>query len=554
MSKKASYVALVGTNADVLDALFDALGQRPGPNDREVRVISNLLTSTTRSRTLVRMFDGARVSLTDYTPMMSFNHVSSPMNFADDERVLLVQATGRAVEQSGATIVDAIGLDDDDVVPFTQFGLPDGVALGPAGSILDTRELMPLVSFARWRAMSAKPPLLISHVAEPGDFDREDVLFRSVTSTYIRPYVLHLVLNSDQRDRVNDLLRSMSTGSTAEPLVPFRASCVFADASSPLERSASDSGDIVAVAKTPLTARDGRKLGRALTEAMAQFPNLGVMAALMTDTRTEDLDRPQVDETSGPAPEVPAVTLREVEELRAELDQARGLIRAGEERLSALRRELRAAHYELSKATAQPESSEAQPALDQDLAGEITAPARDGLDPAEHERLAALTPETFDEVFELAREHLPLVALCDKADARVQELTGNAKTPVWVARTWAILVSLHDFATARAAGGGGPNLRSYMNSLPHPLFAPNQVSVNESNLTATNTKMRKERTFPVPVDVDPSGWAFMEAHVRVDSGGKYPAPRLYFLDDTNGATGQVHVGYVGPHLTNFRTN
>ena len=54
-------------------------------------------------------------------------------------------------------------------------------------------------------------------------------------------------------------------------------------------------------------------------------------------------------------------------------------------------------------------------------------------------------------------------------------------------------------------------------------------------------------------DVNPDGRAFMEAHARVDSGGKYPAPRLYFHDDTAGNTGQVHVGYIGPHLDNFRT-
>jgi hypothetical protein len=45
----------------------------------------------------------------------------------------------------------------------------------------------------------------------------------------------------------------------------------------------------------------------------------------------------------------------------------------------------------------------------------------------------------------------------------------------------------------------------------------------------------------------------MEAHVKLRSVG-YPAPRMYFHDDSGGATGKIWIGYLGDHLPNTRTN
>jgi hypothetical protein len=39
----------------------------------------------------------------------------------------------------------------------------------------------------------------------------------------------------------------------------------------------------------------------------------------------------------------------------------------------------------------------------------------------------------------------------------------------------------------------------------------------------------------------------MVAHLKVAEGGGAQIPRIYFLDDTKGVTGKVHIGFFGPH-------
>ncbi len=48
----------------------------------------------------------------------------------------------------------------------------------------------------------------------------------------------------------------------------------------------------------------------------------------------------------------------------------------------------------------------------------------------------------------------------------------------------------------------------------------------------------------------------MEAHCKIAEGGGRLSPRVYFHDDTKGATGLVHVGFIGPHryVRNASTN
>ena len=69
----------------------------------------------------------------------------------------------------------------------------------------------------------------------------------------------------------------------------------------------------------------------------------------------------------------------------------------------------------------------------------------------------------------------------------------------------------------------------------------------------TTDRFRAARTFPVPTELDDSGWTYFPAHIRIDRGGGV-APRLHYLDDTNGRTGRVHIGYLGPHLISPLTN
>ena len=66
----------------------------------------------------------------------------------------------------------------------------------------------------------------------------------------------------------------------------------------------------------------------------------------------------------------------------------------------------------------------------------------------------------------------------------------------------------------------------------------------------------QDRMFEVDRRVEPSGEVVMEAHLKVSTGGGSLAPRIYFIDDTKGATGKVHIGFIGPHkyVRNGSTN
>ncbi|WP_309055737.1 hypothetical protein [Streptomyces sp.] len=74
-----------------------------------------------------------------------------------------------------------------------------------------------------------------------------------------------------------------------------------------------------------------------------------------------------------------------------------------------------------------------------------------------------------------------------------------------------------------------------------------KLAMSESESVMNRDKYRKSRIFDVHHDVARSGRLLMQAHLKISEGGGDLAPRIYFHDDTAGATGKVHVGFVGPH-------
>lgn len=74
-----------------------------------------------------------------------------------------------------------------------------------------------------------------------------------------------------------------------------------------------------------------------------------------------------------------------------------------------------------------------------------------------------------------------------------------------------------------------------------------KLAMRESETVMGCAKYRRTRVFDVDPRVEPSGRMVMQAHLKISEGGGDLAPRIYFHDDTGGATGRVHVGFVGPH-------
>ncbi|MFE0458494.1 hypothetical protein ACFW1A_04425 [Kitasatospora sp. NPDC058965] len=130
------------------------------------------------------------------------------------------------------------------------------------------------------------------------------------------------------------------------------------------------------------------------------------------------------------------------------------------------------------------------------------------------------------------------------------ELDAQALGSDWAATAWDALLALQDYAAARTDGAPLRDFLHWCRETPpggHG-FPPGKVVRDESTQTAGRKAWRQQRTFPVPVAVDPAGELFMGAHLRIGAGNA-KAPRLHFHDDT-AHTGLVYVGYLGPHLDN----
>ncbi|MFI9276142.1 hypothetical protein ACIGXM_36500 [Kitasatospora sp. NPDC052896] len=123
----------------------------------------------------------------------------------------------------------------------------------------------------------------------------------------------------------------------------------------------------------------------------------------------------------------------------------------------------------------------------------------------------------------------------------------------WVRLTWEGLTALQEYATVAVRGAAGGDFKRWCEHAPVGVshFPPRKAVRNESQTVCSHAKMRRERMFAVPDCVDPTGRAFMGAHLRI--GGGRTAPRLHYLDDCSGS-GRIYVGYIGLHLTNTRTN
>ncbi|GAA3491754.1 hypothetical protein [Streptomyces cremeus] len=161
-------------------------------------------------------------------------------------------------------------------------------------------------------------------------------------------------------------------------------------------------------------------------------------------------------------------------------------------------------------------------------------------------------PTTFEQLIQRIGE---LKSIRFTGNKKITHALDEHSASNWVDMAWDALLALDDFATASAAGTAGGDFRAWCSSPSadaHP-FPAGKVKMRESDTVANNRTWRRERTFPVPAQVDAAEEVYMQAHLRI-GGGNTVAPRLHFHDDGPGETGLLYVGYIGPHLTNTRTS
>ena len=78
---------------------------------------------------------------------------------------------------------------------------------------------------------------------------------------------------------------------------------------------------------------------------------------------------------------------------------------------------------------------------------------------------------------------------------------------------------------------------------------------------AAATSLAEKRVRNLGADVAVGDWIIVSGQLgivdgKIVEGGGPLIPRLYFHDDTKGATGKIHVGFIGPHryVENASTN
>lgn len=170
----------------------------------------------------------------------------------------------------------------------------------------------------------------------------------------------------------------------------------------------------------------------------------------------------------------------------------------------------------------------------------------------QHEIAAAVPDEVQDTSEAVLAAQTYLTRWLSIPDAAPQELDDIDTAPnsfAWGNTTWRGLRALAAYAEDRANGwdkGGFWEWCAEGPLLGWPATSK-KLSMSESETVQNSDKLSRTRIFKVDTAVAHAGEITMLAHLKISEGGGNLAPRVYFHDDTRGATGKVHVGLVGPH-------
>lgn len=157
---------------------------------------------------------------------------------------------------------------------------------------------------------------------------------------------------------------------------------------------------------------------------------------------------------------------------------------------------------------------------------------------------------------DMHREVREYVVFCDPnrmSDAilTLDDMSGNSR---YAADFWKFILVLRDYMRARKEIGFQGSVHDYLAEGRglYRIVSQARHSPTESETVRNNEKMCGERIFPVPTEVDPCGEVEMLAHFKT-SHRDTNDPRMHYYVDTR-YTHKVYIGYIGPHLTNTKTN
>lgn len=142
----------------------------------------------------------------------------------------------------------------------------------------------------------------------------------------------------------------------------------------------------------------------------------------------------------------------------------------------------------------------------------------------------------------------------DRMQDAIMELDKKAENWRYAADFWKFILVLRDYMRAREEIGFQGSVHDYLAESrgQYRIESQKRHSPTESETVQNNGDMRKKRTFPVPTALDPHGEIEMLAHFKT-SHRDTNDPRMHYYVDTR-YTHKAYIGYIGPHLTNTKTN
>lgn len=161
-------------------------------------------------------------------------------------------------------------------------------------------------------------------------------------------------------------------------------------------------------------------------------------------------------------------------------------------------------------------------------------------------------PASFAEIEERKEEFAHLRFTCDW-DV-VAELDEVVHAPLSrIAGVWEGLLALDDYARATTEGTFVGSFYDYLRNPPPGCAAipRDRFASTESDTVQQQSRLKNQRVFPVPVEVDPSGSVVMLSHVK--KGNSTTDPRVY-VHDATASHGYVVIGSIGRHLDVKGTN
>lgn len=127
-------------------------------------------------------------------------------------------------------------------------------------------------------------------------------------------------------------------------------------------------------------------------------------------------------------------------------------------------------------------------------------------------------------------------------------LDAKPETSQYAERFWEFILALRSYMKALENGDFQGDVHSYLGE--SGVCSQRRHAPTESETVKNNPRLREERTFAVPVEVDHRGKTEMYAHFKIN-GINYL--RMHYYADTR-RTNKVYIGYIGRHLTNTKTN